>query len=417
MRFFIENGKIIILIAYLLVKAFTFVLRWLNLNHLKSKGKQVPPEFTGYIDSQLLTTTVEYTIEKTKFGFVESAFEVIIVVVFIFGGVVDHYSQWVEGLGYGFVLSGVVFFLPLYYVSTAISIPFSLYLNFRIENKYGFNTTTARVWITDRIISLIVSTILLLILISASCGIIKAFPQIWWLFVWGFVFMFSIFVTYISPYLIEPLFNKYTPAPEEIESMIKELMEKVRIRVSRVFVMDASKRSKHSNAYFSGIGRTKRIVLFDTLLGSMKPPEILSIIAHEAGHWKKKHLLKRVVFGQLVALVGIYLAFRVVSTDLLMMVFGYETSSFFASVLLFSFVASIVMFPTTPLISYLSRRQEMEADQFAVSSIGNPEDFCLALIKLSKDNLINLHPHPLFAKFYYSHPPVVERIRKIRAVE
>jgi STE24 endopeptidase len=311
-------------------------------------------------------------------------------------------------------LQGIIFSLTLYYISTLLSIPFSLYVDFKIENKYGFNTTTPKLWATDLFKSLIISTILIIIMVSVSCWLIVKLPSLWWLMVWLFTLLFSIFLMYISPYIIEPLFNKFSPAPPQIEEKIKELTERVKIAVSKVMVMDASKRSKHSNAYFTGIGKTKRIVLFDTLLSTMNPSEIISIIAHEAGHWKKKHLLKRIVATELLSLAIIYLSYRILETPFLTSIFEYHNNNFFAKLVLLTFIFSIVFFPFTPLLSFLSRRHETEADNFAISNISNSQDYINALIKLSKDNLINLHPHPFYAKFYYSHPPVLERIEKIK---
>ena len=220
---------------------------------------------------------------------------------------------------------------------------------------------------------------------------------------------------YISPYVIEPLFNKFTPVGEAgLEEKIKDLMQRANIKVNRVFKMDASARSRHTNAYFSGIGWVKRIILYDTLLEKIDQEEILSVLAHEAGHWMKKHVLKMVVAMEVLSLIGIYVSFRILQTDFLTNLFYVNQATFFAKIVILGFIGGIVCYPFTPLSNYISRRFEKEADRFVCELIENKEAMVSALIKLSKDNLSNLHPHPFYAIFYYSHPPVVQRIRELR---
>jgi STE24 endopeptidase len=254
------------------------------------------------------------------------------------------------------------------------------------------------------------------LLISAALFLIQKSPDLWWLWVWSFFLAFEIFMMYLSPYVIEPLFHKFTPLEdEELESGIREIMEKAGIHVSRIFKMDASKRTKHTNAYFTGIGKVKRIVLYDTLVEKMDRDEILSVLAHEVGHWKKKHILKRIVLIEVIALVAIYMSWYFLQSEFLIELFSIDTSSFFAKLVLLSFIAGIISFPFGPLSNWISRKHEDEADRYSFDLTGNGDSMISALVKLSKDNLSNLHPHPLYALFHYSHPPVLERIRKIRA--
>jgi len=220
---------------------------------------------------------------------------------------------------------------------------------------------------------------------------------------------------YISPYVIEPLFNKFTPLEEQVlVEQIKHMLHKVSITVSRVFRMDASKRSRHTNAYFSGIGRVKRIILYDTLLETMNHDEIIAVLAHEAGHWKRKHILKMIIATELLSFFILYGVFRIFQTDFLTDLFLIQNGTFFAKIVILGFLGGIVSLLFIPFSSSISRRFEREADRFAFSLSGNNESMISALIKLSKDNLSNLHPHPLYAAFYYSHPPMVQRIEHIR---
>ena len=217
--------------------------------------------------------------------------------------------------------------------------------------------------------------------------------------------------------MIEPLFNKFTPIEDEqLEHRIKEIMAKAGLSISRVFTMDASRRSKHSNAYFTGIGHVKRIVLFDTLLNNHQPDEILAILAHEAGHWKKKHLLKMLLLSQAITLAGLYLAYQLTTGDQLADVFQLDTPTMPAKLLLVAFIGGLLLFPIKPLLAFLSRVHERQADRYAVQLTQDTQPMAESLIRLSRDNLANLHPHPWYAAVNYSHPPVVSRVAEIKAL-
>jgi STE24 endopeptidase len=377
--------KVIILIIYLFFFSVSLGLKWLNIKYLKEKGHQVPAEFSTAIDAETLRKTISYTVETNRLSTVLSLLNNLVVIVFLFGGFIIIYDGWVTSLSKSFVVRGVFFVLGLMYLGTIFSIPFSLYKNFNIENRYGFNTMTGRLWLSDLVKSRAV------------------------------FLLFSIFLMYISPYVIEPLFFKFKPVQTEgLEAEIRALVEKVGIKVKNVFQVDASRRSLHSNAYFSGIGRVKRIVLFDTLLESMTHREILAVLAHEVGHWKKKHVMKRIILTEIVALGAIFLAYKLLGWEGLPGIIGLEQGSFYVRVFILGFLSSLLLFPLTPALSLLSRKHEWQADKFACELTGRPLDLAEALIKLSKENLANLHPHPLYAAFYYSHPPVVERVRRLQ---
>ncbi|MEW5807202.1 MAG: M48 family metallopeptidase [Acidobacteriota bacterium] len=409
------NYRFLFLIIYLLIFIFELWLKFLNLSHLKKHGGIVPPEFEGHVDSEILKKIRNYTIERSRLGFFESIFESGIFILFIFGGILDAYNSWIFSLDLPFVLSGVLFFLILSLASTFLSIPFSIFAAFRIENRYGFNTMTARLWLSDLVKSLVISIILTAAMTTTGFGIIALSPGWWWFWLWLFLLGFGIFMMYISPYAIEPLFHKFAPIQDEIlEGKIRELMDKVRIRISKIRVVDASKRSRHTNAYFTGIGRVKRIVLFDTLINNMTHGEILAILAHEAGHWKKRHILKRIVLIELVSLVSLFIAFKILKGDILISLFGLESDSFFARMILLGFVGSLASFFFRPVSNHFSRRHELDADAFACAMLKQRKDLSDALVKLTKDNLSNLHPHPWYAFFYYSHPLILQRLKKIR---
>jgi len=408
----------ILFIVFLIVVGTGYCLRYLNLSYLKAHGHIVPPEFDGVIDPVALRRISDYTVENSRLGLVESLFGNILIAIFLFGGLLGAYDRWIASLSGSFIVGGGLFVLILLFAETLINIPFSLYKNFKIENRYGFNTMTMRLWLSDLFRSTCISLVLGSVVVIIALAIIHASPAWWWLWVWAFLLFFGIFVMYISPYVIEPLFFKFEPLKVEgLEEKIRTLLERAGLKVSRVFQVDASRRSRHSNAYFTGIGRVKRIVLFDTLIQQMSEDEILAVLAHEVGHWKKRHVHKRMIQTEGMAFCGLFLAFHLLSWEGLPGLIGLANASFYARVLIVGFLGSLAMFPFTPLFSFLSRRDEWEADRFAADLTQKPEAMASALVKLSRENLANLHPHPLYAKFYYSHPPVVERIRTLRGWE
>ncbi len=406
---------IYILIAYILVALSGYWLEYLKLSHLKRYGNIVPSEFTGSIDAEILKKSNSYTIESTRFGILSSLFDNALIILFFFAGILNVYNTWIVSLHLSFIISGIVFFMLLFYADTLLTIPFNIYQTFRIEKKYGFNTMTAKLWLNDFIKSILISTILLSMIISIGLWLIEKSPLYWWLCVWFFFFIFSIFMMYISPYVIEPLFNKFSPVDDEnLTNGIDEMTKKVGVKISKVLKMDASKRTKHTNAYFTGIGRVKRVVLFDTLLNSMNTGEILAVLGHELGHWKKKHVLKQLILMEIISMAVLFLSFKLMQGNLLLAMFGITVNSTYAKIVILFLLGTIVAFPFTPAFNLFSRRHEKEADTFACDLTGNPASMISALVKLSKDNLTNLHPHHVYSAFYYSHPPVTERIKYIK---
>lgn len=405
---------VILLICYIFVVTLSHWLRSINLNHLKRHGAEIPPGFEGAIDAEILAKTTSYTVEQSRVNLVESAANNLLLLVFLFGGLLGLYDRWISSLSHSFMIGGLLFFLFLALAQSLLDIPFSLYRTFGIENRYGFNTMTGRLWLADLLKSTAISLLLLSLLVSGAFALIRWSPGFWWLWVWGFFAAVTLFLIHIAPYLIEPLFFKFSPVQEEgLEEEIRAMMEKAGVRVSRVMQVDASRRSRHSNAYFTGIGRVKRIVLFDTLLTRMNHREILASLAHELGHWKKGHVWKRLILIETGGLFISYLAFRLLQWGGLPGMLGLTQSSFPAQLVILGFLASLAAFPLIPVLSWLSRRQERQADRFACELSGAPEALAAALIKLSAENLTNLHPHPIYAGFYYAHPPVVERVSRL----
>jgi len=385
---------------------------------MKRRGSSVPPEFEGKIDEGFLKKAQGYEIEKSRFEIVSSLFSSIVLIVFLFGGFLNSYNSWIASLTLSFIVSGWLFFLLLSYAEDILSIPFSLYNTFKIENKYGFNTMTVKLWISDFLKSLVISTTLASLLLFSAFYLIQWSQDYWWLWVWCFVFAYSMFVMYISPYVIEPLFNKFTPVEDEsLKERIVRLAEKVGIRASKILQIDASKRSRHTNAYFTGIGRTKRIILYDTLLHDMNHDEIMTVLSHEIGHWKKKHLLKMMVLFEIFSLIGLYFSYRLTQGNLLSNLFNISIDTLFAKFIILAFLFGIITLPLKPLVNFFIRRHEREADRVSYELTGDITGMVSAFVKLSKENLTNLYPHPLYVLLYYSHPPILERIRDIKGFD
>jgi len=397
-----ENLKWIILAIFIAQKLWGYFLKYLNFRHIKSHN-EIPEFFKNYIDREKLIKSQQYYETRNRFGIIESSISTLVGIGFVFTPLFEIYNNWILSLELGFVLTGLLFFGIIWLVSTIVSIPFDLYSTFVIEEKFGFNKTTPKIWIADFFKSLILSAILIIILLGAGLWIVTSSPQYWWIILWGFYF--------ISPYVIHPLFNKFTPLEDtEFVESIKEMLSKVGIKISNVFKMDASKRSKHSNAYFTGMGKSKRVVFYDTLLENFDNEEILAVLAHEAGHWKKKHILKTLVVSEAVSLIGFFVAFKLMESGVLGSIWGIADGGFFFEIVIIGILISLITFFISPLGSFFSRRNEYEADRFSKKLTGNGEWLSRALAKLTSDNLSVLHPHPLFWKWYYSHPPVIERV-------
>ena len=410
-----KTALVVVLCVYLAIQVFDYALDYLNLRHMRRKDRPAVPELDAVLGREFLERMQVYLRERTLFDMCASGFSTIAVVVFLFGGLLDTYNSWVSSLGLPFAVSGWVFFVLLYLAWEVLSLPFTLYSIFRIEQKHGFNTMTYRVWLLDFLKSTLIS--LLFLTGGVFCGfwLIEASPRFWWFWLWCFFLAFTIFITYIAPYVIEPLFNKFTPVEGgPLKSRIVGLASRAGINVSKVLKMDQSKRSRHTNAYFAGIGRTKRIILFDTLLETMKPDEVLAVLAHEIGHWKRHHLLKGLLLTALVSLVFLFCAHQALSRNVLDTLFAIRVDAFPAKAVIAGFFAGMLSFLFTPAMNAFSRSLEREADRFSCAFGGDGEALINALVKLSRDNLSNLYPHPLYALFHYSHPPVLERIAYIR---
>jgi STE24 endopeptidase len=407
--------QVLFIAAYTLILATGLGLSWLNLRHQRAAGGRVPEELAGAVEPERLDRIAPYSREREQFAMIYRAASGVGFAVFLLGGVLGAYDRLLGRLLPSFVWGGAAFFTGLALLGALLELPFGFYRNFRLEVRHGFNRMSVGLFFADWLKGTLLSLVFTLAVSVAGLELIVVAPNTWWLWVWMLLVALSLAMTYAAPYVIEPLFHKMEPLGQpELEAGVRGLAERVGVELGRVLKVDASRRSGHSNAYFTGLGRVKRVVLFDTLLAQMTYPEILAVLAHELGHWKKHHVLSRTLLSFGVSFFALCGAFWLVSGDWVPGLVGLTAASFPARVVILAALGSLVSFPLTPLAAAWSRRHEWQADRFAVELWGRPGDLASALAKLARENLSNLHPHPLYATFYYTHPPVVERIRALR---
>lgn len=394
-----------------------FILQQLNIRHLRNHGKEIPPVFHGVIDETTLEKMVDYTYDNSRLETKENLTEDILELAILFL-LLPALVGKLAGLQLHIIWQALIFFGVLAVIGGVAGIPFDLYHTFVLEKKYGFSTITWRLWLTDLIKSAIISTALMGFMLAAFMAFILYLPKSWWFWAWIFFTAFEILLLWIYPVVIAPLFNKYEPIKDELlKEKITSLMAKVGLKAKGIYQVDEGKRSKHTNAYFSGIGKTKRIVLYDTLLASHSQEEILAMLAHEIGHWKKKHILKQLIFMVVASLIGLYFIYLVVNWPPLYRAFGLKYTPVYAGLLLVSLYLSCAGFFLSPIGAAITRRYEREADKMVCELTGISIPMVNALKRSAKDNLTNLHPHPLYVWFYYSHPPLIERIEYLQKID
>ena len=388
--------------------------------NLKALREELPEEFADVYDREKYRKSQAYTRERTRFGLLTSSFGLLVTLVFWFAGGFNYLDEIVRSWSLGPIWTGLLYIGILILARSAISLPFSIYSTFAIEERYGFNKTTPKTFILD----LIKGTALGIVIGGAVlAGVLYFFEYSGpyaWLYCWIAVTLFSLVMQFIAPTWIMPLFNKFTPLEEgDLRSAIMDYARSVKYPLENLFVMDGSKRSSKSNAFFTGFGKHKRIALFDTLIENQTVPEIVAVLAHEIGHFKKKHILQGMVIGILHTGVMFYLLSIFLSHQGLFEAFYMENAAatpIYAGLIFFGMLFSPIEMILSVFMQIFSRKNEFEADRYAAETTGNPESMVSALKKLSAHNLSNLTPHPLYVFLNYSHPPVLERIRAIRVL-
>jgi STE24 endopeptidase len=398
------------LCLFLITSAMDLIIDAVNATHLKRHGHEVPEGFEGYIDGDKLERIEGYSLEKTRLSLVESVLTKLIFLSVILSGVLPWLTELLAELPV--VPAGLIFFALPGLAGAVAGLPFDYYRIFVIEERYGFNTRTLKIWVTDLLKALAVSLTLGAVLLSAVLLMVTQMGASWWFWAWLVFFGFQLLLTVLYPTVIAPIFNKFSPVDDaELVEKIGELAHSEGIRVKDIVQMDASRRSRHTNAYFTGLGKTKRIVLYDSLLASHDHDEILAILAHEIGHFKKKHIKKQLIFMAAASLILLYLASLMIDWSLMYESFGFSSRVVYAGLLLVAVLWEPAGFFLSPISMALSRHYEREADRHVWQALKDTSSLVTALKKMARDNLANLRPHPLFVWFNYSHPPMLERIK------
>ena len=407
------NGFLLIILAVLIgAYLLDLIVDTLNVRHVTTV---LPEEFEGYYDADKYKKSQRYLRENTRFGIISDTVTTPVTIAFILFGGFNIVDQFARGFNLGSILTGLIFAGVLLLASQILSIPFSIYSTFVIEEKYGFNKTTPKIFILDILKSWLLIAVIGGIVLSGVLWFFEKAGPLAWLYCWFAVTLFQIFLMFIAPVVIMPIFNKFIPLEEgELKQAIEDYARSQEFKLKGIFTMDGSKRSTKTNAFFTGFGRFRRIVLFDTLVEKHTVKELVSILAHEMGHYKKKHILKSIGLSTL----STGLMFGILSLFLnnrgLFAAFKMQEISIYASLLFFGFLYSPIQMVLSIFGNMLSRRHEYDADEYAVKTYNASASMIAALKKLSVENLSNLTPHPLKVFLSYSHPPVLERIRAIR---
>lgn len=401
----------IIFVGALLLGTFTRL--WLarrQLQHVMRHRERVPEAFSGQIELAAHQKAADYTCAKTRLSLRAIMFDAALLLAFTLGGGIQLVNDWSSTVFDTPLLQGVAVIVTVLLISSLLETPFGLYSTFVIEAGFGFNKMTPGLYLLDALKGLLLGAVLGLPLLFGVLWLMQQMGDWWWLYVWAVWVGFSLLLLFIYPAFIAPLFNKFQPLQEEeTRARIAALLERCGFTVSGLFVMDGSKRSTHGNAYFTGFGKTKRIVFFDTLLQRLAPAEMDAVLAHELGHFKHRHVMKRIAITFAASLAFLWLLAQLMQSDWFYQGLGVQSKSTALALLLFFMTLPVFTFLLQPLSSYYSRKHEFEADDYAAAQT-DAHDLAAALVKLYQDNAKTLTPDPLYATFYESHPPAAERI-------
>ncbi len=407
------NIFLFIILFFIILEYFlNLVSRYLNIKNLKTS---LPEEFTDYFSKDEYKKSQLYTKEKAQFSNISDSIMLIFKISFILFGGFNLVDSWARSISSHYILTGLIFLWMLIFLIQMVSLPFSFYKSFVIEEKFGFNKMTVKTFITDNIKSLLLSIVLSGVMFTPLLWLFNKMDNYAWVLSWLFAFLIAIVLQYLAPILIMPLFNKFYPLEDdELKNKIKDYANDHDFQIKGIYTMDGSKRTTKANAYFTGIGSNKRIVFFDNLIENFNNNEIMTILAHEMGHYKLKHIIKRMAVSFFTTGIMFFLLSLFIKNEMLFEAFKMEHLSVYASIVFFGLLYSPINMVISLISKFVSRKNEHEADKFAVETTENPESFIKALKKLSLNNLTNLTPHPVTVFLNYSHPPVLKRIKRVR---
>jgi STE24 endopeptidase len=398
------------LIALALMVALRFWLATRQLAAVRAHRGAVPAAFAASITLAEHQRAADYNAARLSVARLELVFDALLLLVVTLGGGFALIDRWCAELGLGPVWHGVATLTALALLMAAAGLPFSLYSTFGVEARFGFNRITPTLFVVDLARSLAVGLALGVPLLAVLLWLMAASGAAWWLYAWGVWVAFGLTVSFAWPRFIAPLFNRFRALePGPLREAVERIMQRCGFASDGVFVMDGSRRSSHGNAYFTGVGRAKRIVLFDTLLERLEPPEVEAVLAHELGHFRLHHVRQRLVLGFVTALIGFAVLGEAAQTPDFYLALGVPTPSMHAALALFVLVVPVFTFPLAPLSSWWSRRHEYQADRFAAAH-SDARALAAALVKLYRDNASTLTPDALYSAWHDSHPPALARI-------
>ena len=412
----------IFLVLFIVEFVLEFILNELNIRQVqKSRAAQAVPEFfQEKISKDEYEQSARYTLAKAQFQRWSEVYGRIVTLFLLFGGLLPFLENLIIAMLpqslTNSLIKGVLFCLGVGVIFSLASLPIDLYSTFGIESRFGFNKTTLSLYFSDKLKGLILGILIGGPFLYVVLWLMQATGEYWWIWAFVFITLFELLMIIIVPTFIAPWFNKFEPlASGELRDRILALAKQIGFKSSGIFLMDGSKRSAHSNAYFTGIGKAKRIVLFDTLIEQMTIDQGLAVLAHEMGHYKMKHIRRMMVVQAVFLFIGLYILSRLVNYQPLFTAFGLQPSNH-AALILFSLLSGPFTFYLGPLMNLLSRKHEYEADRFAAITLRNGKPMEEALINLTVKNLSNLTPHPWYSAYHYSHPTPTERIGAIRRI-
>lgn len=406
--------SLIFLAALIITTAFRAWLAWRQIGHVAANRHRVPPAFTEKVTLAAHQKAGDYTVAKTRLAFTELIVDALLVLAFTFGGGLEWIDQTLRAMHFGWVGLGLWLIAAVTIISGLVGLPFSLYRTFVIEARFGFNKMTLGLFIVDLLKQALLGALIGLPVLVIVLWMMGALGATWWLYTWVFYMIFSVVMMIVFPTWIAPLFNKFAPlANDELKTRIENLLVRCGFKSQGLFVMDGSKRSSHGNAYFTGFGKAKRIVFFDTLIDRLQPTEIEAVLAHELGHFKRRHVTKRIALSFALSFVSLALLGWVIDKPWFFQGLGVSTPSNGMALVLFFTALPAFTFFLQPLGSLLSRKHEFEADEYAAQQTKS-DDLITALVKLYQDNASTLTPDPLYSAIYDSHPPAAIRIAHLR---
>lgn len=393
---------------------------WLARRHIANVQKfrpAVPESFKENISLEDHQKAADYTTAKTRLGMIETVFGALILLGWTLGGGLDALNNLIVPLEYNPVITGTIYILALMIISSIIEMPMSLYTTFNLEERFGFNKTTPATFVMDLLKGLLLMLIIGAPLLAAVLWIMEKMGTYWWLYVWMLWTGFSLLMLWAYPVLIAPMFNKFKPLEDgSTRDRIQSLLQRTGFKSKGIFVMDGSKRSAHGNAYFTGFGKNKRIVFFDTLLETLNDSEMEAVLAHELGHFKRRHVIKRMIVIFSTSLAGLFILGWLMQQQWFYTGLGVNSSSTYLALTLFMIAGPVFTFFLSPLSSWFSRKHEFEADAFAAST-SSANDLITALVKMYKENAATLTPDNLHSAFYDSHPPAPIRIAHLQELK